>query len=766
MDKKLIDTLSNFSEALGKLVVELSEQSKKKSKQKPMSDIFTSGSINKQIKKMNEGILKIKSDTKEIIKNQKELLRLSRTNRQQQETGLFDKAGDKGSIDKITSGVGSIILIAGAVLAIGTAFGMIGKIDPINVLALAGAMSLMGITIAKLSEYGIPDTNQAMAIGLALLAFTGAVVISSHLINQMADIDDSKILPFIVISAAYSLLLASGVLSSVSSIDYEDVGKLVLVMPSLALAVMLSSHVINKMSPLKSDILTSFTLTSLSLSLAVLAMMPSLYIMSKMGAQLPVAAGIAVLTLPLLTLGIALSSYMIGSINQIDEATLLNMVVIAGTLSLASLAMLPVLYLMNMMGPKIILAATIGLITLPLIATSLMISSHILAMGNYENPIPLGWALSFSIAMLILAIPVAILGAIPLPMVLSGAVALIAVSGALLISSHILSGIDTTFLMKMADVIAYFVEVVGGAVMNFAGKYLNVLVEIASALFNKVLPPLKDFITGVLPALGEFFKTILQEFFPYIREIFSFLKGMAAVAADVISSIGDIIEKAGGVFLKIGTMFESIGTAIATPINAVTGLIEKFGDTFERIINSTVNGIQMLSNMDPQKIRNISDSLSLLGKSMGALTGGLDDTVLQLFTGGKQDPLTRVLSSIAQYGPSVDGVGESVYNLAKGIKELDSIDVDSAKIENIANILDRIGNSSSNINVTSEQIINAKNLVAELTKNQTPDKSEELISKLDVIIGQLSSISGSSSSISSQLETMRLQLESEPSIEL
>ena len=697
MDKKIIDTLSNFASAFDMLVDELRVQSKKTEDTKyTMSGIFGNGGVGKQIQKLTEGIKSIKDDTKELIKNQKELLKLSKKNNQQSETGLFDAASDKGQMDKIKSGVGSIILIAGAVLVIGAAFGLVPKLDIMNVITLAASIALVGMTLAKLYEGGLPSPKESLELGLSILLFTGGVVASSYLINLMPEIDTSKILSFAGIGLGFALLLSTGFLYSLAGIDYSDVAKLPLVLPAIALGVMLSSFIMDKTQ-------------------------------------------------------------------TVDYGKLLNIAAISGTLALATLVMMPTMFLMNMMGAKLITAALIGVVALPLISLAIMLSSHILAEGKWENPIPLPWAVSFGMAMLVLALPVAILGLIPLPVILSGAAALVIVSAAIVLSSYILGSLSDGIFEKIADSLKYFMDKMVDVVKGMMDFMPN-LIKAAADFVEKVLPPLRDFLVGIIPPLTDFLQTVLHELFPVIKEIFSFLKTIITEVDDVLLAFSKIIDSAVNVFPKIGEMFESIGTALATPINAISSLLETFADTFERIVNTTVNGIQTLASMNPDDLVGITASLHLLGGAMGALTGGFSDTIINLFAGGSQDPLTRILSSIQKYGPSVDGVGGSILSLSKGIKELNDIDIDDDQVEKVANVLERIGNASANINVSGEQVINAKNLVEQLNSFEK-DKNEEFISKMDIIISQLSLISGSSGSISSQLELLRLEInDKEPSV--
>ena len=163
MDKKVLDSLSNFASALENLVEELKSQGDaEKERQKIFQGITGKRGIQMRLKRIEAGIKSIKDDTKQILRNQKTIMSLAKE--KEGETSVFGKAGGNENVKKITSGVGTIILIAGAVLAIGTAFKIIGSVDFLSVVALALSITLLAETLSRVNKNGLPSPHKMLLL--------------------------------------------------------------------------------------------------------------------------------------------------------------------------------------------------------------------------------------------------------------------------------------------------------------------------------------------------------------------------------------------------------------------------------------------------------------------------------------------------------------------------------------------------------------------------------------------------------------------------
>jgi hypothetical protein len=701
MDKNIINALSNFGAAIELLVDELK---KKNSEDKKTEDVFSdmlsgSGTSLSDIKKSLDDI---KNDTSQIIQNQKTLIDLSKQNRQKEETGLFDKSGDKKQIEKITEGVGTIILIAGAVLAIGMAFKLVSPVDLGSVIALGAAITAFGFMIAQLKESGIPSPLESLNIGLSILAVTTAAVAASYLISGMANISGAQLLTFVAISATFGIMFKMGLdetLVAISKISLDDVFYLPLILTGISLAVVASSLVLQFTQPL-------------------------------------------------------------------DYGLLLNIVAIGAALGLMALVMSIPLFIIGKMGGSVVKGALLSVLILPAISLAVALSSWILGIGNYDSPIPLGWVMTFGLAMMIMVPLVGLLGLIPLPLILMGALSLVIVSAAMVAASFILSNINTDFLLKISDSFAYFIDVVGASIVKFAQNILPVIIDAAAAFLNKVGPQLGQFLRDVLPPIGDFLSKLINDILPAVESIIdTVLSNVVPAISDIFGEIANIIDKATDIFPKVGKAFESIGEGIAKPLRVIESIITSVGNAIVNIIRETVNGIKTLTELDPSQLENIGAGLDVISKAISSLTGGFGDVFLDLISGGKQDPLTRILSSISKYAGDVVPVGNSIASLASGIERLNEIDIDDNQINRALSVVEKINNMSgkANIEMVNKQIVDTGDLIQELKELGTDD-NEELLNEMRIMNQQLAQLVTNSSNISSQLNDLRE--DKEPNLDL
>ena len=192
MDKKLLDALNNLSDSLQEIADALRDNGGGGNKA-PTTEALQMGNFGGDMMAIVASIKSVKQDTQEILKQQKTILNMSR--KQDQKTDMFEKAGDKKSESNVKKGVGTILLIAVAVLAIGAAFKLVGNVDFVSVIALSMAMFVLaeafariGVVVAKMS------LRDVLRTGLALVAISVAVAISSHILKKTASIGFPQIL--------------------------------------------------------------------------------------------------------------------------------------------------------------------------------------------------------------------------------------------------------------------------------------------------------------------------------------------------------------------------------------------------------------------------------------------------------------------------------------------------------------------------------------------------------------------------------------------
>lgn len=670
MDKKLQDSLSNFASALENLVEELRTQGDVKDENKnAYQAILGKGGMKTRMKRIEAGIKKIKDDTTKILKNQTELLKLSKAKKQEEGGGLFNKSGDKKSMDKIKDGVGTIILIAGAVLAIGMAFKIISPVDVVSVLALSFAITMLGLTLAKLNENGMPSVKDSLMIGLALLSFTTGVVASSYLLQYIPEVSGAQLLTFGAILGMFALM----------SFGMENL--------------------MDGMKGMKPQHVVYLPIILAGISLAILA-----------------------------------SSFILNEVQEIKYSKLLNILAMGTVLGLLAIVMSIPMYIIGKMGGSIVKGALLSVLIFPAMSLAVMLSSWLISKGDYSQPIPLDWALNFGLTMLILSIPVAILGMIG-PMAFVGALALVAISAAIVASAKILSYLDPGSLNAISDGIAYFLDVVGASIVKFA--------------------------TDVLPPLTMFLQKILNELFPYFREIMNFGRSLIEQIDDIILSIARVLESVGGIIGKIGDAFGIIGDKIIGILGAIKNIIATVADSIVNVMYGIADSLVKISQLDAGNMALIGLSLISIGTGLGAIAiGGAAMAAVDFFGGG----IGSMLKDISQYHKQVYLTGKGIDKLAQGIKVLNNVDIDSEQINTVLTILDKINNTgaSANIETVNRQVLDGTKLVEQIKDLSVP-QNEELVSEMRTMNRQLSQIVAHSSNISSQLHKLRID-DSEPEL--
>jgi hypothetical protein len=662
MDQKLIDSLSNFAEAIETLVETFKEQKKEKKTTKGIaSAIFGKGNINETLSNIQDDIKEIKNDTKTVISNQEELKELNKKDSQQRETGLFEKGSEQ--VDKIKEGVGTIVLIAGAVLAIGMAFKIISPVDVPSVLALSLAITTLGFTIAELSETGIPPPEDSLNLGLSILVFTGSIVASSILMQFIPDISPSQFLTFLGVGATFGLLFFLGfgdAIEQMSKVDFKDILMLPITLVAISASIAASSYFLSLTQPVDYSLLGNIPLMGLALAAVTIAFSLPLFVLSKMGANAIKGALISVVALPLISLAVMASSYLLNQTEEVPEDKLMNIMYMGVTLAVVSLALLiPItaigLLVMSGIGGVALLAGAVGI---PIIVGALAVSSHILAQGDYSSGPSPEWAMGFALTLTAMVPAMVALGTIlTVPIVgaaiLSGGfIAMTSVAESIANVSHILNkgdysnGPPVSWASGVAITLGAFAPVYG---MLVANKIIG---------------------GGVGPS--DFKKAI---------ETVSF----GILTADVILQAGDYTggppkEWSEGVGEAIGAFSPVYGMLVKNKIFEFIGGGGIGPEQFASSIKSVATGINQAAETLSEGKANFGSYPSEewsegVGKAIGAFApvfetmnsslGGIIDSV---FGGDKKDKYKTAMKSIAE------GIVDVSQTIGEG--DLKQIDID------------------------------------------------------------------------------------------
>ena len=250
MDKKLLDALNNLSSALEQIADALKD--KKGGDKSATTTALQSGDFSKDMVSIAAGIKSIKSDTQEILRKQNTIIGMSSKN-EKKDTDTFEKAGDKKGESNIKKGVGTILLIAVAVLAIGAAFKMVGNVDFLSVIGLSLAMVIVAEAFSRVAQASRGmSLKQVMIASVSMIAISTAIMVSSHILENVSPVG----LPQIISTGLIALMFA-GLVPRLGPL-FDSTGgfgkvrplRLLLTMVAISTGIMASSKILAGVVPI------------------------------------------------------------------------------------------------------------------------------------------------------------------------------------------------------------------------------------------------------------------------------------------------------------------------------------------------------------------------------------------------------------------------------------------------------------------------------------------------------------------------------------
>ena len=464
MDKKLLDALSNLSDAL----VEIGEalKSDKKAKKSATTAALQGGDFSKELKQINLGIQSIKKDTQDILKQQKTILSMSKSKEDDKKTGLFEKAGgDKKSESNLKKGVGSILLIALAVLAIGLAFKIVGKIDFLSVIGLSIALLIIATAFQKIGVLMLfMRLKDAFHVAIVMVLLSAAMVASSWILAKTKPIGIAQLITSILIGGMFAILstkliplFAAVVIFKATRVKATDLLK---TMVAISAGIAASSWVLALINPLSfTQALTGILIAGMFAvisyhfeRLAIGVVLMKFYRISKMDLML---------TLTAISAAITASSWILALINPLSMGQAITGILIAAMFAVVSfnlhkIAFGVIAFKRTKVSAKDLLLVLVG------IAAAITVSSWVLALIvplDFKTFLTaLGIALLF--ALMSYVMPEMAAGIVVMNKMIGAKKMLavvplifVAISLAIMLSSHILSmskAMDFGFLLKLA----------------------------------------------------------------------------------------------------------------------------------------------------------------------------------------------------------------------------------------------------------------------------------------------------------------------------
>ena len=363
MDQKLLDALNNLSFALEEISNALKDKSGNKGNS-PVSNALASGDVADKINAIDEGVKQLVKDNKEILKNQQTIIEMGKK-KSNEKSKLFESSADNKQ--KIKDGATTILLIAGAVLAIGLAFSILGSVNFATVFALSIAIPVMALTFEHLAKNKELTPANTLRISGVLVIMSLAMTASSWILSGMSSLSGGQLLTMVMIAASFATLSYSldKLVKGTKDINPKDLWKLPLVLIAASAAITMSSWILKGVIPI--GIFQLITVVMIAGAFAALS-----YSLDKLAKGISSVDPKDLWKLPLVLIAastaITVSSWILKGVVPIGLFQALTAIMIAGTFAVISYGIAKI-----MDGLKKADLTKIALMPLVLIATSFAI---------------------------------------------------------------------------------------------------------------------------------------------------------------------------------------------------------------------------------------------------------------------------------------------------------------------------------------------------------------------------------------------------------
>jgi hypothetical protein len=488
MDNRLLAALNNLSEGLEAIAAALSE--KGKGNKSATSTALQSGDFTNEIKAINVGVKQLMVDSKQILKNQETIISLSKKSSGDKKSEFEKAGGDKKKESELKKGVGTILLIAIAVLAIGMAFKLVGGINFLSVIGLSIAILIIAKAFAAIAALNM-NLKQAAIVSTSLVFMAIGITVSSWILKKLTPMSFTQVLTMILIGVGFSLLSPAigKIIRAFGGMSWMSILKaavgLVLVLPAIAMGITLSSWILKKVVPIGfAQAITAILIAAL-FSVVSFGIKNMLSAFKGMG---PATIAMAVIGLPLIlpavSAAIWLSSLVLGKVRPIGLAQAITSILIAAVFSVAAFGINKILTAFKGMDEATMAMAIIALpLLLPAMATGIWLSSMALSkvqmMTFGQFIVSLGISILFIVFAVALKMMAPIVGKLKIADVILIPLLMTTLSLAVWASSHILkktADIKYDMMLKILvfSIVFAIAVIVLATVAWVIGKYFGV----------------------------------------------------------------------------------------------------------------------------------------------------------------------------------------------------------------------------------------------------------------------------------------------------
>ena len=487
MDQKLLLALNNLSEGLEAIADALKS---KKGDKSATTEALQGGNFITEIKEINVGVKQLLVDSKKILKNQETIISLSKKSSGDKKSEFEKAGGDKKKESELKKGVGTILLIAVAVLAIGMAFKLVGGINFLSVIGLSIAILIIAKAFSAIAALNM-NLKQAAIVSASLVFMAIGITVSSWILKKITPMSFTQVLTMILIGVGFSVLSPAigKIIKAFGGMGWMSILKaavgLVLVLPAIAMGITLSSWILRKVTPIGFSQAITAILIAAVFSVVSYGIKNMLSAFKGMG---PATIAMAVIGLPLIlpavSAAIWLSSLVLSKVRPIGLGQAITSILIAAVFSVAAFGINKILTAFKGMSPLTMAMAIIALpLLLPAMATGIWLSSMALSkvqmMTFGQFIVSLGISILFIVFAVALKMMAPIVGKLKIVDVILIPLLMTTLSLAVWASSHILkktADIKYEMMLKILvfSIVFAIAVIVLATVAWVIGKYFGV----------------------------------------------------------------------------------------------------------------------------------------------------------------------------------------------------------------------------------------------------------------------------------------------------
>jgi hypothetical protein len=380
--------------------------------------------------------LKVVSETTSATKsNTEQILNIVKGIKQEKKSGIWDKLSSaKDKTKSMAEGIKTITLMAGAILAVGTAFKIVGEVDFKSVLALAVALPLVATAFNTIGETS-KDPKESAKIAMSMIIMSVGVTASGAIMSMMPSLSIGQMISVVAVSVAMSAAMF-GLAYAADKLSIKEIMGLAaisLALPAIAWGITAAGNILQGMPTVGFKEIVSAGAVGVAMGIALIPL--------SMAADLIGDGMVGLLALsvamPLVAAGIYASALILQNVPEID---LIN--TIKSTLGITAAVVIfgAGIWVYEKLGITAGTAAK-GAIAMTVVAGGIWAVSHILANADYSVSPPLEWSLNTGVALLGAGVLAAGMGML-IGQIVPGVIAMTLVAGGIWAVSQILSSGD------------------------------------------------------------------------------------------------------------------------------------------------------------------------------------------------------------------------------------------------------------------------------------------------------------------------------------